>query len=175
MFKRIVASVTMAAAVMCLCSCSSGGNSNSVKSDVVNNNIKLVANNCGITKLAKEPLYNKEDIYIKNNFSSFDDFYKRAKCLSDSIAPNDDLLKDELKAFKIYYDSKRERLGYYFHDNYGVLMRYSYSDKCGGIYNPGTFANINSNIDASKYCRVILLISKDSVNNMIRYGSSRKN
>lgn len=165
----------MAAAVMCLCSCSSGGNSNSVKSDVVNNNIKLVANNCGITKLAKEPLYNKEDIYIKNNFSSFDDFYKRAKCLSDSIAPNDDLLKDELKKLRKDYEDNKEGVSVYFHGDYGVFMRYNPSDKCGGIYNPGMFANINSNIDASKYCRVILLISKDSVNNMIQYGSSRKN
>lgn len=172
MFKKVFASVAMAVVVMCLCSCGSDGNS--VKNNVVNN-ISLVANNCGITELSKEPLYNKEDIYIKNNFSSFDDFYNKANCLADSIAPNDSALKDELKVFKTYYDKKKPHVGYYFHGDYGVFMRYNSSDKCGGIYNPGMFANINSHIDSSKYCRVILLISRDSVNDMIQYGNSRKN
>lgn len=174
MFKRIVASVAMAAAVMCLCSC--GVNSNNVsaisKSDGA---VGLGATNCGITESAKEPLYNREDIYIKNNFSSFDDFANKASCLANSIAPNDSFLKDELKKLKKDYENKKEGVSVYFHGDYGVFMRYNPSDKCGEIYNPGMFTNINSNIDASKYCRVILLISKDSVNNMIQYGSSRKN
>lgn len=84
-------------------------------------------------------------------------------------------MKDELKKLKKDYENKKEGVSVYFHGDYGVFMRYNPYDKCGEIYNPGTFANINSNIDASKYCRVILLISKDSVNNMIQYGSSRKN
>ena len=174
MFKRIVASVAMAAAVMCLCSC--GVNSNNGSAISKNNGaVGLVANNCGITESAKEPLYNKEDVYINNNFSSFDDFSNKANCLANSIAPNDSALKDELKVFKTYYDKKKPHVGYYFHGDYGVFMRYNSSDKCGGIYNPGMFANINSNIDSSKYCRVILLISRDSVNDMIQYGNSRKN
>lgn len=171
MFKRIVASVSAVAAVMCLCSC--GSDSNSVKNNVANN-ISLVANNCGITELSKEPLYNKEDIYIKNNFSSFDDFANKVSCLANSIAPNDSFLKDGLKKLKKDYENNKEGVSVYFHGDYGVFMRYSPSDKCGEIYNPGMFTNINSHIDASKYCRVILLISRDSVNDMIQYGNSQK-
>lgn len=171
MFKRIVVSVSAVAAVMCLCSC--GSDSNSVKNNVANN-ISLVANNCGITELSKEPLYNKEDIYIKNNFSSFDDFANKVSCLANSIDPNDPALKDQLKVSKDFYDKKKEYAGYYFHGDYGIFMRYSPSDKCGWVYNPGVFANVSSKIDGSKYCRVILLISRDSVNDMIQYGNSQK-
>lgn len=173
MFKRVFASVAMVSIVMCLCSC--GTNNNSVATSKSDNDISTVATKCGITESAKEPLYNKENIYIKNNFSSFDDFSNKASCLANSIAPNNSVLKHKLKKLKIYHDDKREYVGVYFHGNYGVLMRYSYSDKCGGIDDSGIFTNINSHIDTSKYCRVILLISRDSVNNMIQYGSSRKN
>ena len=174
MFKRIVASVAMAAAVMCLCSC--GVNSNNGSAISKNNGaVGLVANNCGITESAKEPLYNKEDVYINNIFSSFDDFSNKANCLANSIAPNDSFLKDEVKKLRKDYEDNKEGVSVYFHGDYGVLMRYTPSDKCGEIYNLGMFTNINSHIDASKYCRVILLISRDSVNDMIQYGNSRKN